>query len=165
MSGLTEAALVVITLGVMLLGLVGLLVPAVPGLLIVWLAALGYGLAAGFGTWGYWLFALITLLGIAGAVVDNLFTAAGAKMGGASWWSVLAAGGTALVGFFLFPPFGGIAGGLLGVMLVEFYRLRDWRKAWAAAKGMALGCGGGVLARLIIGALMIAAWGVWVRVS
>jgi len=165
MSGLTDTALVVITLGVMLIGLAGTLVPAVPGLLIIWLAALGYGLAAGFETWGYWLFGLITLLGIAGGVVDNLFTAAGAKIGGASWWSVAAAGVLALVGLFVFPPFGGIVGGLLGILLVEFYRLRDWRKAWAATRGMALGCGGGVLARLAIGALIIAAWGIWVRVG
>lgn len=165
MAQIGDNLAVLVTLGVMLLGLAGLLVPALPGLLIIWLAALGYGLIAGFGTWGYWLFGLITLLGIAGGFIDNLFMAAGAKMGGASWWSVVAAGALALIGFLLFPPFGGIVGGLLGILLVEFYRLRDWRKAWAATKGMALGCGGGLLARLAIGALMIVAWGVWVRVG
>ena len=32
----------------MLVGLIGLVVPVFPGLLIMWLAALGYGIVAGF---------------------------------------------------------------------------------------------------------------------
>jgi len=162
---MTEAAdtlLVLLVLGVMLVGLASLLIPIIPGLLIIWLAGLGYGLLAGFGTWGPWLFGLITLLALAGAVVDNLFMAAGAKIGGASWWSVLAASVLALVGLFAFPPLGGLIGAFLGIMLAEYYRVRDWQKAWAATKGMAAGCGGAVLARLAIGAVMIGAWGLWV---
>ena len=49
-----------ITLTVMLAGL--LVLPLLPGLVIIWVAALGYGLAAGFGTLGWIMFAILTLI-------------------------------------------------------------------------------------------------------
>ena len=57
------------TLTAMLVGL--LVLPLLPGLVIIWVAALGYGLAAGFGTLGWIMFALITVLMLAGSVIDT----------------------------------------------------------------------------------------------
>ena len=48
-----------ITLTVMLAGL--LVLPLLPGLVIIWVAALGYGLVAGFGTLGWIMFAFLTV--------------------------------------------------------------------------------------------------------
>jgi hypothetical protein len=64
---LSDVLLKTLTLTVMLVGLFGLAVPIVPGLVIMWLGALGYGLFAGFGVLGWIMFALITILMIAGA--------------------------------------------------------------------------------------------------
>jgi uncharacterized protein YqgC (DUF456 family) len=69
---LTDVLLKTLTLTVMVIGLFGLAVPIVPGLVIMWLGALGYGLFAGFGVLGWIMFALITILMIVGSVVDNI---------------------------------------------------------------------------------------------
>lgn len=77
-----QTAIFAITLVVMLVGLFGLMVPVFPGMLVIWLAALGFGIVVGFNTLGIWMFALITGLAVAGSVLDNVFMAAGARQGG-----------------------------------------------------------------------------------
>ena len=71
-----------------LVGLVGALLPGVPDLLLIAASALGYGLLAGWGTWGPWLFAGILLLCGVGLVAELLTSTAGARIGGASGWSI-----------------------------------------------------------------------------
>ena len=65
----------------MLVGLLGLVVPVFPGLVVMWLAALGYGVAVGFNTAGIVLFSMITITMIAASLADNLFMGAGARSG------------------------------------------------------------------------------------
>ena len=45
---------------IMLVGLFGLIVPVFPGTVVIWLAALGYGVVTGFHTLGIVLFVIIT---------------------------------------------------------------------------------------------------------
>ena len=95
--------------------LVGLLVlPLLPGLVIIWVAALGYGLAAGFGTLGWVMFAILTVLMLAGSVVDNVLMGTSAHKEGAPWWVILLAMLAAIVGSFVIPiP---IIGGILAAL-------------------------------------------------
>ncbi len=86
-----EAAYLWLTLFFMLLGLFGLLFPVIPGLFIMWLSALGYGVVSGFDTLGIVMFVLITLLAVGGSLADNLFMGAGARWGGACWGTILVA--------------------------------------------------------------------------
>ncbi|PJH74813.1 MAG: hypothetical protein CO064_09985, partial [Anaerolineae bacterium CG_4_9_14_0_8_um_filter_58_9] len=67
-----QISIEVLTLTFMLFGLFGLVIPIMPGLVIIWVAALGYGIAAGFGALGWIMFAIITLLMIAGSFIDNV---------------------------------------------------------------------------------------------
>ena len=79
-----SSAIFGITLLLLLIGLFGLIVPIFPGLAVMWLSALGFGLVKGFSTLGIWMFVLITLLAIAGSLVDNLLTTVGSRQGGGS---------------------------------------------------------------------------------
>lgn len=146
----------------MLVGLIGLVAPIYPGMLIMWLAALGYGIASGFSTLGIVLFAIITVLAVAGSLADNLLMGAGARQGGASWLSIFVALGAGILGTLLFPPFGGLVAAPLAVLALEYYRLRDWDLARQAVFGMAKGWGLSVAARLVIGLLMMGLWWLWV---
>ena len=74
-----------LTLTFMLIGLVGLIIPVFPGLVVIWLAALIYGIAAGFGIKGWIIFILISILALVGGIVDNIFMGAKAREGGAAW--------------------------------------------------------------------------------
>lgn len=140
-----------------------LVIPILPGLLIIWVAALGYGISAGFGTLGWIMFALITALMLGGSVLDNLLMGAKAHKEGAPWWVVLIALASAVVGSLAIPIpiIGGILAALLVLFLLEWLRLKDAKKALVSMRGMLVGCGWAVVFRVIIGLIMIGLWLIW----
>jgi uncharacterized protein YqgC (DUF456 family) len=143
---------------------VGLLViPILPGLVIIWVAALGYGISAGFGVLGWIMFGLITVLMVGGSILDNLLMGAKAHKEGAPWWVVLIALASAIVGSIAIPIpiIGGILAALLVLFLLEWLRLKDARKALVSMRGMLVGCGWAVVFRVIIGLVMIGLWLIW----
>ncbi len=148
----------------MLAGWLGLLIVVVPGLVIIWSAALVYGLAVGFNTVGWVLFAIMTVLMIAGSVIDNILIGASAKQKGASWWSIAAALVGAIIGTIVLPPLGGLLFAMIALFILEYLRVKDLRKALTTTGSMAVGCGWAVVARLGIGAVMIGLWLIWVFV-
>ncbi len=147
---------------VMLVGLFGLLVPIFPGTVVMWLAALGYGVVSGFSTLGIILFVIITLLMLLGTVVDNILIGAGARQGGASWTTIAVGLIAGVLGTLIFPPLGGLIAAPLAVLLLEYRRTGDLQQAWSSLRGMATGWGLSILARFGIGLLMMILWWVWV---
>ncbi len=144
--------------------LVGLLVlPLLPGLVIIWLAALGYGLATGFGTLGWIMFALITVLMLGGSVIDNILMGTSAHKEGAPWWVILLAMVAAILGSILIPLpiIGGILAALVTLFGIEWLRRKDWRKALSSIKGMMVGWGWAFVIRFITGLVMIGLWLIW----
>jgi uncharacterized protein YqgC (DUF456 family) len=161
MEVIAPIVLKVVVLIVMVFGMFSLVIPFMPGLTIVWVAALVYGLIDGFNLASGILFGVITALMLFGNIVDNLLMGVGAKQSGASWLAIGIALVAGVVGSFVFPPFGGLVLTLVGLFVVEIIRLRDWRKATDSTKSMMLGWGKAVLARLGIAMVMIALWLVW----
>ena len=156
-----QISIEVLTLTFMLFGLFGLVIPIMPGLVIIWVAALGYGIAAGFGALGWIMFAIITLLMIAGSFIDNVLMGTQARQSGASWVSIAAALVFGLAGNFILPVIGGLIAALLALFVAEWIRRKDWREALKAVRGMAWGCGWAFVIRFIMGAVMIGLWLVW----
>jgi hypothetical protein len=156
-----EAVLQVIILGVMFFGLVSLLIPLIPGIIIIWLAALVYGILAGFGLAGIIIFVLLTIMMLGSIFLDEVIIGASAKAQGASWLAVAVATVAGVIGTFLLPPFGGLLGAVIGIFLVEMIRVKDVRTAIRSTKGVAIGCGGAVLAKMALGATMIGFWLAW----
>jgi uncharacterized protein len=152
------------TLTAMLVGL--LVLPLLPGLVIIWLAALGYGLLAGFGTLGWIIFAILSVLMLGGSIVDNILMGTSAHKEGAPWWVLLLAMAAAIAGSILIPIpiIGGILAALLTLFGIEWLRRKDWRKALLSIKGMLIGWGWAFLVRLIIGLVMISLWFIWALV-
>lgn len=150
-----------ITLTFMLFGLAVLLIPILPGLVIIWAAALGYGIFSSFGTLGWIMFSIMTILMIAGSFIDNVLMGTSAHKEGAPWWVILLALVAAIAGNFILPIVGGVLAALLTLFLVEWSRLRDPRKAFASMKGMLVGCGWAVAIRFIIGLVMVGLWLIW----
>jgi len=159
---MNETLVTILAGATMLVGLVGIVVPVLPGLVLIWLGALGYGLLVGWGGSGPWLFALITLLGAAGTGAEIWVTSAGARVAGASMWSVAAGVALALFGIVFFNLVGAVIGLVVGTLVAEYYRLRDWRKAITSAGGTAAGCGVSYGVKMLLGLMMIGAWVAWV---
>ncbi|MCL4258681.1 MAG: DUF456 family protein [Anaerolineales bacterium] len=166
MSEFTEVLMRFFQIGLpfllMLVGLFGLIIPVFPGGVIIWIGALLYGIAAGFSTWGWVFFIIITLLMIACSLVDNVLMGKEALRSGASWWSLFWAATAGVLGTLLLPPFGGLIGAPLGLAVSEWWRHRDWSRALKTTRGLAVGWGWSFLARFGIGVIMIVVWGLWV---
>jgi uncharacterized protein YqgC (DUF456 family) len=143
---------------VMLVGLVGVVVPVLPGLLLLWAAALVWTLAED-GTGRWLVLALVSVLCVVGAAAAYVVPGRALKEHGAPTSTLLAGAAGAVVGFFLVPVVGVVLGGVVGVFAAELARLHDrraaWRSTWATIKGV----GTGIVLQLLAGA---AAFGVWV---
>ena len=146
----------------MLVGLFGLLIPVFPGLLIMWIAALGYGFAMGFDVLGIVIMVLITLLAIIASLIDNVFMGAGARKMGASWGTIVLAIIAGVVGTLIFPPFGGFIAAPIAVLLLEYYHKRDSKLAWQALIGLVTGLGLSFAARFAAGVIIMMLWWFWV---
>ena len=156
-----QATLPWLTLAVMLGGLLGLIIPLFSGILVIWLAALGYGVVGGFTPLGWLLFGLISILMVVGVTIDNVLMGAGAKKAGADWATLVFALVAGILGTLIFPPFGGLILAPLVILLLEYRRQRDWHKAFDALRGLAAGWGLSFIVRLGIGIVMILLWVIW----
>ena len=145
----------------MLVGLALLIIPIFPGITVIWVAALLYGIVTGFDTLGIVILVLITVGMIIGVSADNVLMGAGARQGGASWLTIGVALIAGIAGTILFPPIGGLIAIPLAIFLLELLRNREWRSAWRATRGVALGWGLSFLVRFGIGLVMISAWLIW----
>jgi uncharacterized protein YqgC (DUF456 family) len=154
-----EVVLRVLVLAIMAVGM--LVTPILPGLVIIWVASLGYGIAAGFGVLGWIMFAIISVLMVVGSTMDNVLMGTSAHKKGAPWWVIIIAMVAAIAGNFLLPILGGILAGLLVLFLIEWLRLSNWRQALDSMKGMLIGWGWAFVFRFIIGMIMIGLWLIW----
>lgn len=145
----------------MLTGLLGVVIPVLPDVVLIWAAALGYGLIVGWGSWGGWLFAGISLLAVIAVAADIWVSGVGAKMGGASLRSIFAGIGLGLVGL-IFTPIGALIGFLAGVFISEYLRLQNTEQALRGVLGVSIGYGASFGVKLVLSLLMIGAWLLWV---
>ena len=147
-----------ISLVVMLLGLFGSIFPILPGLVIIWIAALGYGIFLGFDTLGWIMFTIITALMITGELAEHVLMGTLAHKEGAPMWVVLIVLVVAIAGNFVFPILGGVLAGLLALFGVEWLRSKDARKALISTRGLLVGFAWGFAARFSAGLAMIGSW-------
>lgn len=163
----SSQALFGVTLVVMVVGLVGAVVPALPGIAMIWLAGLVYAIVERFATFDPISFAVFTALGVLGMVSEFLLTQAGARVGGASRKAMIGGIVGGIVGFVLGLFVGGVGavpggliGALVGVTLTEFLQHRNLKRAGLAAGGWMAGCLTSKLVEVLIALCMIAIF-VW----
>jgi len=111
-------------------GVVGVVVPGVPGLVLCWVGVLVWALFSE-GNWTRWLIlAAATGVTALGLVVKWLWPARNLRRTGVPNRSLLAGGVLGLIGFFVVPVVGLIGGFVLGVWLAERVRLGTSQPAW-----------------------------------
>lgn len=146
-------------------GIVGVIVPMLPGLVLCWLGVLAWALFAG-GGWGKWpVLAVATLLALAGTVVKYLWPGRNLKRTGVPNTSLLAGGVLGLAGFFIVPIVGLVIGFVLGVWLAERVRLGDSRSAWPSTKHALKAVGLSMLIELTAALGIAAVWAVGLGVA
>ncbi len=156
-----ETISMVLIILTMIVGQLGLIIPIFPGNVIIWAAALIYGLIFGFGSLGGILFGVLTFLMIGAVLADNVFMGAKAREKGAAWPSIITALGAAIIFTFVFPPIGGLIAAPLVLYLMENHRLGDSQKTVEIVKAMMWGLGLSFVTRFALGLAMIVLWVIW----
>lgn len=116
----------------MVVGIAGTLLPLVPGVGLIWAAAVAFGLLQGFGVIGWAAMAVISALGVGGIVAGVRVPQRAAAADGVGWRGQLMAFALAVVGFFVVPVAGAPIGFVVGIYLVA--RTRDRTEAWPITK-------------------------------
>lgn len=146
--------LTLLGVAVVVVGVVSLVAPILPGVAFIYLGILIVAWADDFTRIGpLMLMALLGLMFIA-LVADNVAGLFGARKAGASAWGVFGAGVGALAGLFLGLP-GVILGPAVGALAFEYMRNPDAKRAMRAGAGGLLGFVLGVVAKAVFGFLMI----------
>ena len=156
-----ETTIIILTILTMLIGLFGLIIPIFPGNVVMWLAALVYGLVFGFGRLGGVTFAIITVLMLIAVAADNVLMGAKAREKGAAWGSIILALLAGVIGTIVLPPIGGLIAAPLVLFLMEQNRLGNSEEAKAVTKALLTGWGLAFLVRFGLGVIMFALWGIW----
>ncbi|MDJ0340733.1 DUF456 domain-containing protein [Streptomyces sp. H10-C2] len=142
---------------VMLLGLLGVLVPGVPGSLLCWSAVLWW--ATNLHTTLTWaVLATATGLLALNQVIQWLLPARRIRDSGLSWRNLFAAGSAAIAGFVVLPVIGAPIGFVTYIYAVERVRLGTHGAAWTATRTAMRAIGRSVLAELFSCLLVAGAW-------
>jgi uncharacterized protein YqgC (DUF456 family) len=122
-----------------LVGFAGIVLPALPGVPVIFAGMLLAAWADGFTRISGWTIGVLALLTVASVVVDVAATALGAKRVGAGKGAMLGAAVGTLVGGIFFSLPGLILGPFLGAMLAELARGREFAHASKIGMGTWLG--------------------------
>ncbi|MFT4256786.1 MAG: DUF456 domain-containing protein [Pseudoxanthomonas sp.] len=131
----------------MLVGILGVVLPALPGLPLVFAGMLLAAWTDGFQRIGWVTLTVLGLLTVLSIAADLFATAVGAKKVGASRKAVAGS----ILGTFaglLFLPWGLFIGPFAGALIGELWHGRQWRKATQVGFGTWLGLALGVVLKL-----------------
>lgn len=150
MEGLLMLLGVVLVLG----GIAGTILPALPGAPLVFVGLLLVAWADGFQKVGWFTLVVVGLLAALTFPLDIMAASMGAKRVGASWLALVGAAVGTVVGFFFSLP-GLLLGPFLGAVAGEYLSRRDLRQAGRVGVGTWIGFVIGVAGKMALVFMMI----------
>jgi hypothetical protein len=143
-------AVVFFTVGVM-----GTVLPALPGAPLIWLGMLIYGFFVKFQNLPWTFYAAQGLAVVLIFLVDYLAGIWGARRYGGSRGAILGSILGGLLGVLLLGPFGLIFGPFIGAVAGELYQRSSLEKAFQVGFGTVIGFLGGTVLKLVVELIMI----------
>jgi uncharacterized protein len=140
---------------IMLTGLLGNVIPGLPGSPLVLAGAVAHRLYFGAATVSNTVLAVLVVLALVALLLDFLATMLGAKKFGATWRGALGAVIGGVVGLFFSLP-GIILGPFIGATLFELLGRKEFKPAAKAGAGAVVGLLLGVVGKCSIGVIVIA---------
>jgi uncharacterized protein YqgC (DUF456 family) len=149
---------------VMVVGLVGIVVPILPGLVLIAGAAVVWALSVPDGA--RWVIAgSVAAIAVAATLAAAVLPARRASAAGAPRSSLVAGAAGMVVGFVMIPVVGALLGFPAGIYAAEVVRLRDGRAARDTTVAALRGVGVGIAIQLVAGVTMIGIWAIAVAVT
>jgi hypothetical protein len=142
-------------------GLVGSVLPAMPGTVLILGGALLHAVVTGFDPMGPGRLAILGVLTVLAYALDYVAGALGVRRFGGSRWAIAGAAVGALVGLFFGLP-GLLLGPLLGSLGAEYVYTRQLNASARAALGTVVGLLLGAVAKFGLGLAMIGLFLFWV---
>lgn len=137
-------------------GMVGVIVPLLPGSALVAIAVGGWSVA----NQQWWLTVAVTLLFLVALILKYAIPAR-ATRDAASTWALGIGAALGLVGFFVVPVVGLPLGFVVGVLGTELVRLRQasmaWQATWQTIKSLGIATVVELLAVIVMAALWVTA--------
>jgi uncharacterized protein YqgC (DUF456 family) len=144
-----------ITIVLFAVGLIGTVLPVIPGTTIILAAAVIHRIMLGAEkSVGWWSIVMLALLTLLTYLLDFLSGYFGAKYFGATKWGMFGAVLGAIVGLF-FGIIGLFVGPVIGAVAGEFIAGKRMIDAGRAGWGSLLGNLGGMIGKLVIGLTMV----------
>lgn len=145
-----------------LVGLVGSVIPWLPGPLFILAGAVLWAFATDFAQIGVGRLAVLMAIALATFLLNFVAGAAGARRYGGTRWGVVGALVGAVVGFF-FGPLGLLIGTIVGAVAGELFRGADLEGSLRSGFGAAVGLLAGIVADFIAALVMVGLflWWVW----
>jgi uncharacterized protein len=153
---LTALAAAIITVGV-----IGTILPILPGLPLIWATMLGYGLMTEFGVAGWLAMAVATFLVVYGMYLNVRIPQRSASGSGLSVGAQILAAVVAVIGFFAFPPFGAAIGFVGAVYAMRWRATRNTGEAWQSTKAISIALLKASAAQVAIAIAMFFTWVGW----
>lgn len=149
-------SIVLTIVGVVLLalGVAGLVLPVLPGAVLLVAGVVALAWAGGFQVVGWGTVAFAGLMGLLITAVDWAASVLGAKAFGASRWAVIGSAVGLVVGLFLGLP-GIVLGPAVGALVFEYAKDPDFGRAAKAGAGALVGYLVGSVAKVMLAAVLI----------
>jgi len=143
---------------VMVVGLVGTVIPFLPGLPLIVMSAAAWAVLDGSDAGQWLIFAAVTTICVAAMIVASVVPARRASDAGATGW-VLAGGVVGLLaGAIAIPVVGALIGWPVGILAAEVIRTRDLPVAWRTTRSTLVGLGLGIAIQLGAGVVAVGIW-------
>jgi uncharacterized protein len=140
-----------------LVGLMGIVVPVLPGLILIWGAVALWALITATPT-AWVVLAVVTLIVVVGTAIRYLLPERQLRASGVPWTTSAAGVVAGIVGFFVIPVVGLFVGFVLGVYVAERLRLHSHASAWASSVTALKVAGLSALIELVTGVTAAAVW-------
>lgn len=156
MEGVSLLGLVLVGIAICV-GLIGVILPVIPGVLLVWAAVAAWAVIVGSPV-SWLVLAVATALILFGQLLKYLIPGAWMREAGVPWTTLLLGVVFAIVGFFVVPVIGLPLGFILGVYVAELGRLDGHGQAWPSTIEAVKAVGLSLLIELASGTFAAAAW-------
>jgi uncharacterized protein len=138
-------------------GLVGVVVPLLPGLILVWAGIALWSFTQG-GQVGWLVLAAASLVLALGLFAKYALPGRQLREAGVPWTTLTFGAVLGVIGFFVVPLFGLPLGFVLGVYLAEAARLSSFAAAWPSTRSAVAAVGLSLLIELGTGLIAAAIW-------
>ncbi|SDY99186.1 DUF456 domain-containing protein [Thermoactinomyces sp. DSM 45892] len=140
----------IIIIALFALGFLGLIFPVLPDVPLLMAGFAMYHFFVDDQALGLWFWIITSVVMVLSFLVDNFASGIAAKKAGGSSGSFWAAALGAIVFSLFLGPLGVIVGPFVFVLVVEWIRTQDFKKAFSVGISTLIGFIGGILVKLII---------------